>query len=356
MSGISKRVHSSRRNVNIGGGTKKYGLAPIVGTTTLLKNTIITRTWHHYNSNNNSNGDGDFKYPPIMIPRSLACATTYRGKIYLIGGFGGEDDILASVEVYDGINWVAGPSINVPRAIAGVATYNDKIYLIGGLGIDGFLNSVEVFDGISWSEQLDISLNNPRAMGGAAVFQNSIYIVGGIGLELIGVGGQPGVGDISGLMQTNEIFDGTTWTVSTGLVVPRVLSGVTTHNNKLYAVGGAYSHNEDNDVRLPNVEEFDGTNWTQIQDLSFARVTAGAVSYNVALYAIGGSDNSNNTLSSVEIFDGTNWTLAPPLSVTRGAACAVVFNNKIYNISGIGGNNKKPLTHMTVFDGEKWIM
>lgn len=342
---MAKRVYLNRRNVNNGGGSKKYGIAPHVGAPTLLKTTILTRTAHSY-MNGVDDENINFKYPPIITPRALACATVYNDKIYLIGGFGGTDNILSSVEVYDGNNWVAGPSINVPRALAGVATYNDKIYLIGGLGIDGFLKSVEVFDGVSWSEPSDISLNNPRSMGSASVLDNKMHIVGGIGME----------GLMGGLMTTNEIFDGTTWTVSPGLVIPRVLAGVTHHNNELYAVGGAYSHGTDNDVRIPFVEKFNGTTWSSIEDLNTARVTAGAVSYNGSLYAIGGSDNNDNTLSSVEVFNGTNWSDAPSLSVARGAACAVVFKNKIYNISGIGGIDGKPLSRMDVFDGEKWIM
>jgi hypothetical protein len=43
MSGITKRVYSNRRNVNIGGGRDKAGLGGGIGTPTMLKHFIASR-------------------------------------------------------------------------------------------------------------------------------------------------------------------------------------------------------------------------------------------------------------------------------------------------------------------------
>jgi N-acetylneuraminic acid mutarotase len=72
--------------------------------------------------------------PPLATERKLAAATACNGKIYVIGGFDGED-FLSSVEVFDPAKgaWSEGPPISFPaQSIAVTTQETGEIYAFGG--------------------------------------------------------------------------------------------------------------------------------------------------------------------------------------------------------------------------------
>ena len=85
--------------------------------------------------------------PQMTRIRIQAACVAFNNKIYVIGGFDG-DQTHTSVEIFNPATneWSFGPSLQVPRFGATAVAYNDKIFVIGG--DDGIrrLKTVEVYD------------------------------------------------------------------------------------------------------------------------------------------------------------------------------------------------------------------
>src|SRR5262245_6522384 len=102
------------------------------------------------------------------------------GKIYVVGGFGGEREL----EVYDPATdrWSRGASI--PRALhhAAAVGLNDKLYVVGGF-VEGWTptDDVHEYDPASDRWQRLAALPMPRGALAAAVLGGKVHAVGGIG-------------------------------------------------------------------------------------------------------------------------------------------------------------------------------
>ena len=79
--------------------------------------------------------------PSMRIVRSDACSVAFNEKIYVIGGFTGQE-ILDSVEVYDtdSKEWTFGPRLNRFRSGVKAIVHQNKIWVMGGF--DGINVSV----------------------------------------------------------------------------------------------------------------------------------------------------------------------------------------------------------------------
>ncbi|KAL4445683.1 hypothetical protein ABPG74_006234 [Tetrahymena malaccensis] len=124
-------------------------------------------------------------YPKMLEKRDeLAVTQGLDGKIYAIGGFGGEyNTCLNSAERYNPIyqRWEKIAPLNIPRRALSAVTLPDGIYAIGGFDGNNYINSVEKYD-----EQLDrwtyvSSMRYSRCTSSAVVSQNNqhIYVFGG---------------------------------------------------------------------------------------------------------------------------------------------------------------------------------
>ncbi len=70
----------------------------------------------------------------LPTPVSFEAASSFNGKLYVIGGFNSAGNVLAIVQVYDvaGDSWSSGTSMPAARANAYGATVNGRIYVLGG--------------------------------------------------------------------------------------------------------------------------------------------------------------------------------------------------------------------------------
>jgi hypothetical protein len=70
----------------------------------------------------------------LPIPVSFAAASSWSGKLYVIGGFDSAGTALADVQIYDvaSDSWSTGTSMPAARANAYAATVNGRIYVLGG--------------------------------------------------------------------------------------------------------------------------------------------------------------------------------------------------------------------------------
>ncbi len=118
--------------------------------------------------------------------RSGYSSIAYEGRLYLFGGWDGEN-VRGTIFIYDPINnnWTVSES-ELPQPImnAGIAVANGRIFIIGGENQTGTVDSVYVYnpsldisDQNSWSEVS--ALENPRANMAVVSLADLIYIFGG---------------------------------------------------------------------------------------------------------------------------------------------------------------------------------
>src|SRR5215471_10468358 len=117
---------------------------------------------------------------PMPSSRTEVAVAEVGGKIYVVGGFGGEREL----EIYDPAadRWSRGASI--PRALhhAAAVGLKDKLYVVGGF-VEGWTPTDEVheYDPASDRWRRLPALPTPRGALAAAVLGGKIHAVGGIG-------------------------------------------------------------------------------------------------------------------------------------------------------------------------------
>ena len=121
--------------------------------------------------------------PSMLRVRSDAACVAFDGKIYVIGGFDGEQ-IHSSVEIFNPRTeeWSFGPQLNHARSGVKACVYHDKIFVIGGYDGIERLKSVEVLDPASspnWQYLINSQLLVRRSNFAVTVTDDKILVAGG---------------------------------------------------------------------------------------------------------------------------------------------------------------------------------
>ena len=74
--------------------------------------------------------------------------------------------------------WTFGPPLNIGRSGAKAIVYHDKIYVIGGYDGNQRLKTVEVFDGNTWT-LLESKMNLRRSNFAVTILDDQIMVMGG---------------------------------------------------------------------------------------------------------------------------------------------------------------------------------
>jgi N-acetylneuraminic acid mutarotase len=89
------------------------------------------------------------KLPDLPVAVNHAMAASYRGRLYVVGGYGGE----VRASVFAGRRWRPLPNLPAPRAAAGAAIVRGKLYVVGGVAAAGLARKMLVLDlrALKWS-------------------------------------------------------------------------------------------------------------------------------------------------------------------------------------------------------------
>ncbi|GEM_PF-951570 len=256
----------------------------------------------------------------------LGAVGASNGKIYMMGGWGGDVGYSAQLLEYDPTanTWTTRASMSTARmALAVVTTSDGKIYAIGGAdGSSGALATMEMYDPNTNTWTARASMSQGRYYFGAAVVNNKIYAIGGHG-------------NPSPLTTVEEYDPATnTWVTRASMLTTQEGFGVAVANGKIYVMGGPNSLNV--------VEEYDpSTNtWRMRANMPTGRLYLGAVAANNGkIYAIGGQVFTPSTgfLNLVEEYNPITdtWTTSTSMPTARDQlAVALGTNGKIYAIGG----------------------
>src|SRR5919202_3623087 len=89
---------------------------------------------------------------PVPSPRTEVAAAAVGGRIWVLGGYGGDGATLATAEVYDTATggWSRGPDLPVAVNHAMAATLDGVLYVAGGNDGKGPSPQVACLEGERW--------------------------------------------------------------------------------------------------------------------------------------------------------------------------------------------------------------
>jgi len=259
--------------------------------------------------------------------RTEVAVAEMEGKIYVVGGFGGERDL----EIYDPAadRWSRGAKF--PREVhhAAAVGVNGKLYVVGGFVHDWApTNAVYEYDPGADSWRLRAPMPTPRGALAAAAIDGRIHAVGGVGAGRIG-------------RQTNsnahEVYDPAAdkWTARAPLPTPRDHHAVAAEGGKLYAIGGRIDG--DYGRNLAANESYDPATdrWTPRAPLPTARSGIAASVLGGRIVVVGG-EGSSGTFKEVEAYDPKvdAWSAHAPMPTARHGLGSAVLGGRMFVISG----------------------
>lgn len=267
---------------------------------------------------------------PVAVQDAMA--VNWQGNPVVLGGFknvGAKPVVTDQVWRVINSRWVEMPRLMQPRAGAAAAVVGDHLVVMGGVDANGaLLNTTEVFDGTSWS--LGAPIPTPRQQLATASDGKLVYTVGGT------------TGDSD---QVNvEAYDpvAKTWTTLPALPQTRSDLGVAITDGRLVAVGGVSGGHV-----LKSVSVFDlmSKTWSGLPDMSTPRHGMAVAAVEKSVYAIGGSSTigDNQPISTAEVLKlparkiqpVAQWRSLPDAPTARLMMAWAVLNGKVWIMGGL---------------------
>jgi N-acetylneuraminic acid mutarotase len=251
-------------------------------------------------------------------------ATEADGTLWVFGGMGAGNHVSGSHEGYDPAidSWKGGEDLPVPVQHAMAATWQDTPIVVGGWRTEG-TNPKVATDRVwrivnsRWTELPP--LLQPRAAGVAAVVGDRVVVTGGV--------------DATGkLLNTTEIFDGTSWKLGAPIPTPRQMLAGASDGKLVYAVGGTNGTSE-----LATVEAYDpaADTWTSLPEVPGRRSDLGVAVTDARLVVVGGVAQGEVLKSVVALDLATrSWNGLPDLGTARHGMAVAAVGKSVYAVGG----------------------
>ena len=221
--------------------------------------------------------------PPLIVSRFGSCIAScvHGDKLYVSGGawwtdpIGSDDTVfLASVERYDSVKktWEEMAPMLTPRCDHAMAVLGGKLYVVGGTGgneVGGdFLNVVERYDPEKNVWETVAPMAAVREKMALAVLGCKLYAIGGMSSKSDG----PGDNTLNVVERYDPVAN--CWDTLTPMTTHRASCGAVALQGKLYAIGGY--DDESNAIR--SVERYDPEEdaWEEMPPLGTARYPGGS--------------------------------------------------------------------------------
>ena len=264
-------------------------------------------------------GSGTRRLPE---PRTEVAAALAGDQIVAVGGFVENGANSARTDAYSitADRWSRLPDLPVAVDHAAAASSAGRVYVVGGYGGDRQpLRKAYVLDGGAWRELPDPP--EARAAAAAAVALGRLYVVGGL--------------DGRGLAQVALALDlkSGRWSRIPG-PTPREHLAAAAARGRVYAVGGR-SAGIDTNTRAFESYDPRTRRWTKLARLPSARGGTGATAVTGAIVSVGGEQPSG-TIASVYAYDlrTKRWRRLPDLPSPRHGLGVVASKGRVYTIAG----------------------
>ncbi len=263
--------------------------------------------------------------PLSLGPRQEMGVAAVDGRVYVVGGFDGSGQAVATVEAYDPgtDHWTQRASLPSPLHHVNVAAVGGKLFVVGGLTGSSFTatGTTLVYDPAadSWTPLSSMPSGTERGASGVAVLDGRIVVAGGL----------------RGVSVTDaSIFDPQTnaWSPLQPLAVARDHLAAATVDGRVYAVSG-----RDNGMLRAALEVLDATNgtWSRRADIPTARGGCAGAELSGRLVVLGGEGNDADPAGifhQTESYDpGTDrWRTDTPMRTGRHGIGAAVVGTRLY--------------------------
>jgi serine/threonine protein kinase/N-acetylneuraminic acid mutarotase len=274
----------------------------------------------------------------LPVPVQHAAAVTWQHTPVVLGGWRseGSDERIATDRVWRVVNsrWVELPPLLQPRAAAAAAVVGDRIVVTGGVDAGGrLLNTTEVYDGSSWKPAAPIP--TPRQLLGAASDGKLMYAAGGT----------TGTADLAAVEAYDPVAD--RWSAMPDLPRPRSDFGVAVTDARLVAVGGM---SRGQVLRSVAALDLTTSTWSDLPDLGTARHGSGIAAVGKTVYAISGSTGAGDdqVTSSAEALElaprrpqpAAQWRALPDAQTPRLMMASTVLDAEIWIAGGMLGHSQ----------------
>jgi N-acetylneuraminic acid mutarotase len=283
------------------------------------------------------------KIPSERINSSIS---TVNGKIYVIGGYD-DNGLISEVDEYSPTTdtWAKKANILTQRTGLSTCVVNGKIYAIGGEKLaGGALSTVEEYNPVTnkWTKKADM-LATGTALS-TCVVNGKIYIVGRTNIQPAVGGGQTTVEEYNP--------DNDTWKQKADIPTPMNNPFVTVIDAKIYVIGESWNRAAGGGIvqggNVQTVMQYDPAidTWTQKADIPTQQNNSSIAVADGKIYVIGGSGDlagvggpaQAGNVQTVEQYDPTTdiWTQKTDIPTQRSNSSVAVVNGKIYVIGGLG--------------------
>jgi N-acetylneuraminic acid mutarotase len=238
---------------------------------------------------------------PMPTARQEVAVAAYGGRVWVIGGFGGNAEPVATVEMYD-------PALNLWETRA----------------------------------SLPVPVHHPAA----AVVGNRLFVIGGY------TGGRvrwTALDSVYEFVPNREA-----WEPRAVMPTPRGALAVAVLNDRVHALGGSgESVTNAHEVYDPATNR-----WRRANAMPTARDHLAAVAFQGRVWALGGRASFvGEQYANVEIYDPAtdSWRTGAPLPVGRGGLAAAALPDRIVVIGGEAPLRIFNATEMWEVSGQRWI-
>ena len=275
----------------------------------------------------------------ISTPRSEITASSVGENIYVIGGFNTEGEALDIVEVYSVLNDSWKKVAPLPQALqhSAAASYKGKLYVVGGFTSDAVewipTNKLFIYDPVKDEWKEGKSMPTPRG-GLTALFVDGI---------LYAIGGQQSSDiEVSEILNANEAYDPgkNSWTSKASMPTARHHIASAEVGGKIYVVGGRTAANSSM-INLNVNEMYDPQKdaWTSLPSMPSKRSGIAAASVNDTIYVFGGEDAGGANPKTYNNNDKYNaltgsWLSEESIPTSRHGLAAVSIGDKIFVLGG----------------------
>jgi N-acetylneuraminic acid mutarotase len=266
------------------------------------------------------------KIAPLPSARSEIPGITLDGKIYVCGGFGGDQ----RVDRYDpeSDSWEKRADLPVGVNHPGIGVLDGKVYVAGGYGGDlGALDHLWIYDSTANDWQPGAPL--PVAIGafGLVPVGDKLYMVGG---AMEGLGGP--------VSAAVRVYDPSAdaWADGPEMLTPREHLAVVASKDKIYAIGGRANGSEVDQLAAANeVLDPDIMQWSSLSPLPVPRGGLHGT-YAVGTVIVAGGERGDKAYDDVNQYDPATdkWHALPKLTVARHGMPVASIGETLYAIAG----------------------
>jgi N-acetylneuraminic acid mutarotase len=263
------------------------------------------------------------RHAPLPEPRTEVAAGAAAGEIIVAGGFVAGGANSARVDAYSVKNdtWRRLPDLPVSIDHAAAASDNGRVYVVGGYGGDRLpLRTVFVLEGGTWRRLAQ--LPDGRAAAAAAIAGGRLYVVGG-------VDGRRSLARVAFALTLGS----QQWVRIPGPTAREHLAAAGSRG-RVYAIGGRAAGIDTNATTF-EVYDAAARRWRRLATLPEARGGTGAASIGGRIISVGGEEPAG-TIRTVYAYDVRTgrWSRLADLPTPRHGLGVVAVNDRIWVVAG----------------------